>query len=43
MATRLLLWGGLAAIVVLIWWLGRIAKKALHEEMNADSHNGMKQ
>jgi uncharacterized membrane protein YdjX (TVP38/TMEM64 family) len=32
-AGRLLLWGGLAAIVVLVWWLGRIAKKALREEM----------
>ncbi|HEV7672935.1 MAG TPA: TVP38/TMEM64 family protein [Candidatus Angelobacter sp.] len=37
MAGRLLLWGGLAAIVVLVWWLGRIAKKALHEEMGPDS------
>jgi uncharacterized membrane protein YdjX (TVP38/TMEM64 family) len=42
-AGRFLLWGGLAAIVVLVWWLGRIAKKALHEEMGANSHNGMKQ
>jgi uncharacterized membrane protein YdjX (TVP38/TMEM64 family) len=36
-AGRLLLWGGLAAIVILVWWLGRIAKKALREEMGADS------
>jgi uncharacterized membrane protein YdjX (TVP38/TMEM64 family) len=43
MAGRLLLWGGLAAIVVLVWWLGRIARKALHEEMGADSRSGMKQ
>ena len=32
-AGRLLLWGGLAAIVILVWWLGRIAKKALHDEI----------
>jgi uncharacterized membrane protein YdjX (TVP38/TMEM64 family) len=43
MAGRLLLWGGLAAIVVLVWWLGRIARKALREEMGPDSHSGMKQ
>jgi uncharacterized membrane protein YdjX (TVP38/TMEM64 family) len=43
MAGRLLLWGGLAAIVVLVWWLGRIAKKALHEEMGPDSRAAMKQ
>jgi uncharacterized membrane protein YdjX (TVP38/TMEM64 family) len=43
MAGRFLLWGGLAAIVVLVWWLGRIAKKALHEEMGPDSHRDMKQ
>jgi uncharacterized membrane protein YdjX (TVP38/TMEM64 family) len=42
-AGRLLLWGGLAAIVVLVWWLGRIAKKALHEEMGPDSTAAMKQ
>jgi uncharacterized membrane protein YdjX (TVP38/TMEM64 family) len=42
-AGRLLLWGGLAAIVVLVWWLGRIAKKALREEMGADAASGMKQ
>jgi len=35
--------GGLAAIVVLVLWLGRIAKKALHEEMGPDSPSGMKQ
>ena len=35
MAGRFLLWGGLAAIVVLVWWLGRIAKKALRDEMGA--------
>jgi uncharacterized membrane protein YdjX (TVP38/TMEM64 family) len=34
-AGRFLLWGGLAAIVILVWWLGRIAKKALRDEMNA--------
>ena len=33
MAGRFLLWGGLAAIVVLVWWLGRIAKKALRDEI----------
>jgi len=33
MAGRFLLWGGLAAIVILVWWLGRIAKKALRDEM----------
>lgn len=43
MAGRLLLWGGLAAIVVLVWWLGRVAKRALREEMGPDSHSGMKQ
>jgi uncharacterized membrane protein YdjX (TVP38/TMEM64 family) len=43
MAGRFLLWGGLAAIVVLVWWLGRIAKKVLHEEMGPDSHRDMKQ
>jgi len=32
-AGRFLLWGGLAAIVILVWWLGRIAKKALRDEM----------
>ena len=42
-AGRLLLWGGLAAIVVLVWWLGRIAKKALREEMGPDANSGMKQ
>ena len=42
-AGRLLLWGGLAAIVVLVWWLGRIAKKALREEMGTGRHSGMKQ
>ena len=35
MAGRLLLWGGLAAIVILVWWLGRIAKRALRDEMGA--------
>jgi uncharacterized membrane protein YdjX (TVP38/TMEM64 family) len=34
-AGRFLLWGGLAAIVVLVWWLGRVAKKALRDEMSA--------
>lgn len=34
-AGRFLLWGGLAAIVVLVWWLGRIAKKGLRDEMGA--------
>jgi uncharacterized membrane protein YdjX (TVP38/TMEM64 family) len=42
-AGRLLLWGGLAAIVVLVWWLGRIAKKALREEMGPEANSGMKQ
>lgn len=42
-AGRLLLWGGLAAIVVLVWWLGRIAKKALREEMGPDAGSGVKQ
>ena len=42
-AGRLLLWGGLAAIIVLVWWLGRIARKALREEMGADSRSGVKQ
>ena len=37
MAGRLLLWGGLAAIVILVWWLGRVAKKALREEMGPNS------
>jgi len=42
-AGRLLLWGGLAAIMVLVWWLGRIAKKALREEMGPSAPSGMKQ
>jgi len=42
-AGRLLLWGGLAAIVILVWWLGRIARKALREEMGPDSTAVMKQ
>jgi uncharacterized membrane protein YdjX (TVP38/TMEM64 family) len=33
MAGRMLLWGGLVAIVVLVWWLGRVARRALHEEI----------
>jgi uncharacterized membrane protein YdjX (TVP38/TMEM64 family) len=32
-AGRVLLWGGLAALVWLVWWLGRLAKKALREEL----------
>ena len=43
MAGRLLVWGGLAAIVVLVWWLGRIANKALREEMGPDARSGVKQ
>jgi uncharacterized membrane protein YdjX (TVP38/TMEM64 family) len=43
MAGRLLLWGGLVAIVVLVWWLGRVAKKALREEMGTDANSGVKQ
>ena len=39
-AGRVLLWGGLAAIVLLVWWLGRIAKKALHQEMGSDAGAG---
>ncbi len=42
-AGRFLLWGGLAAIVILVWWLGRIAKKALRDEMGAGPDSGMKQ
>ena len=42
-AGRLLLWGGLAAIVVLVWWLGRVAKKALREEIGPDATSGVKQ
>ena len=42
-AGRLLLWGGLAAIVVLVWWLGRVAKKALREEMGTAPGSGVKQ
>jgi uncharacterized membrane protein YdjX (TVP38/TMEM64 family) len=42
-AGRLLLWGGLVAIVVLVWWLGRVAKKALREEMGTDANSGVKQ
>jgi uncharacterized membrane protein YdjX (TVP38/TMEM64 family) len=41
-AGRFLLWGGLAAIVVLVWWLGRIAKKALRDEMGTGPTGGMK-
>ncbi len=36
-AGRVLLWGGLASMVVLVWWLGRIAKRALREEMGPDA------
>jgi uncharacterized membrane protein YdjX (TVP38/TMEM64 family) len=32
-AGRMLLWGGLIAVVVLVWWLGRVARRALHDEM----------
>lgn len=42
-AGRVLLWGGLAAIVVLVWWLGRIAKKALRDEIGPDSAAPVKQ
>jgi uncharacterized membrane protein YdjX (TVP38/TMEM64 family) len=42
-AGRVLLWGGLAAIVVLVWVLGRMAKKALRDEMGADSAAPVKQ
>ena len=28
---------GTAAIVILVWWLGRIAKKALRDEMGTGS------
>jgi uncharacterized membrane protein YdjX (TVP38/TMEM64 family) len=42
-AGRFLLWGGLAAIVILVWWLGRIAKKALRDEMGPSATSGMKQ
>ncbi len=36
MAGRVLLWAGLIAVIVLVWWLGRIAKKALQEEMGPE-------
>lgn len=36
-AGRVLLWGGLAALVVLVWWLGRVAKRALRDEIGPDS------
>jgi uncharacterized membrane protein YdjX (TVP38/TMEM64 family) len=42
-AGRVLLWGGLVAIVALVWWLGHVAQKALREEMGADSSTTMKQ
>jgi uncharacterized membrane protein YdjX (TVP38/TMEM64 family) len=42
-AGRILLWGGLAAIVILVWWLGRIARKALRDEIGPDSTVVMKQ
>src|SRR6476661_3205386 len=42
-AGRLLLWGGLAAIVVLVGRRGRNKKKELREEMGPDSPSGMKQ
>jgi uncharacterized membrane protein YdjX (TVP38/TMEM64 family) len=34
-AGRVLLWGGLAASALLVWWLGRLARKALQEELKA--------
>jgi uncharacterized membrane protein YdjX (TVP38/TMEM64 family) len=43
MAGRFLLWGGLAAIVILVWWLGGVAKKALRDEMGPDSSSTVKQ
>lgn len=43
LAGRVLLWGGLAAIVILVWWLGRIAKKALRDEIGPDSAAPVKQ
>jgi uncharacterized membrane protein YdjX (TVP38/TMEM64 family) len=36
-AGRVLLWGGLVSLVVLVWWLGRIAKRALREEMGPEA------
>jgi uncharacterized membrane protein YdjX (TVP38/TMEM64 family) len=36
-AGRVLLWGGLVSLAVLVWWLGRIAKRALREEMGPDA------
>jgi uncharacterized membrane protein YdjX (TVP38/TMEM64 family) len=36
-AGRVLLWGGLVAMVALVWWLGRIAKRALRQEMEPRS------
>ena len=32
-AGRILLWTGLAATVLLVWWLGKLAQKALNEEL----------
>lgn len=37
MAGRILLWGGLAASTLLVWWLGRLARKALQEELKQTS------
>jgi uncharacterized membrane protein YdjX (TVP38/TMEM64 family) len=37
-AGRILLWGGLVATLALVWGLGRIAKKALQEEL--EQHPG---
>jgi uncharacterized membrane protein YdjX (TVP38/TMEM64 family) len=36
-AGRTLLWGGLAASALLVWWLGRLARKALQEELQQTS------
>src|SRR5262249_1277584 len=33
MAGRVLLWGGLIAMVAMVWWLGRAARRALHDEI----------
>jgi uncharacterized membrane protein YdjX (TVP38/TMEM64 family) len=37
LAGRILLWGGLAASALLVWWLGRLAKKVLQEELKPTS------
>jgi len=39
-AGQALLWTGLLAMAVLVWWLGRLARQSLREEMQAGAQHG---